>query len=190
MKENIWDPLGITEMTFFLSTRPEMQARVAHMSRRGVSNSTTDKQNVLVYAPIQPVLEPDVEDCLGGSGIFTSPRELFKVIHAVLLASGPLASDTTPIPPAQLLRRSTVDSMFRPQLGVHSREALQRVAEIPRLNRMMGGMPTSASRDWGLGGLLLMDDLPGWRGKGTMTWGGNPNLTWVSLQLYLRGGPS
>lgn len=172
-------------MTFFLSTRPDMQARVVHMSRRVPSDDTASKQEVLVYASTQPVLAPDVEDCLGGGGIFTSPRELFKVIHALLLASGHSASDASPVPPAQLLRRSTVESMFQPQLGVSGRQALQRVAEIPRLNRMMGDMPTSANKDWGLGGLLLMSDLPGWRQKGTMTWGGNPNLTWVSCEFRL-----
>ncbi|KAB5545852.1 beta-lactamase/transpeptidase-like protein [Coniochaeta sp. 2T2.1] len=177
MKQNIWKPLGISDMTFFLSSRPDMQARVAHMTRRVVSD-TGSEDEVLIHSPVQPVLDPDMEDCLGGGGIFTSPRELFNVVRAVLLASDPSASDTAPIPPTQLLRRSTVDSMFQPELGESGRAALQKVAQIPRLNRIMGDMPVSAIRDWGLGGLLLMDDLPSWRGKGTLTWGGNPNLTW------------
>ncbi|KAB5578015.1 beta-lactamase/transpeptidase-like protein [Coniochaeta sp. 2T2.1] len=187
MTQNIWEPLGISDMTFFLSRRPDMQARVAHMTRR-VASDTGSKQEVLAYSPVQPILDPDVEDCFAGGGIFTSPRELFKVIHAVLLASNPSASDTAPIPPTQLLRRSTVQSMFRPQLSESGRASLQKVAQVPRLNRMMGDMPVSASRDWGLGGLLLMDDLPGWRGKGTLTWGGNPNLTWwIDLRAGLCG---
>jgi CubicO group peptidase (beta-lactamase class C family) len=188
MRRHIWEPLGIKDMTFFLSTRPDMQARVAHMTQRIPSDNSTAHEEVLVYAPTQPVLNPDAKDCLGGGGIFTSPRELFKVIHAVLLASRSSASDTAPVPPAQLLRRSTVESMFRPQLGESGREALQRVAQIPRLNRMMGDMPVAAAKDWGLGGLLLMDDLPGWRGSGTMTWGGFPSLTWVSPDLLVGKG--
>lgn len=180
MSTNIWQPLDIKDMTFFLSTRPDMQARVAHMTRRVSSEDPKEKKEELVYAPVQPALDPDVEDCLGGQGIFTTPRELFKVIRAVLLARRSWASDTSPIARAQLLRRSTAESMFRPQLGQAGREALQRVAEIPALNRIMGDMPVSTAKDWGLGGLLVMDDLPGWRGKGTLTWGGSPNLTWVS----------
>lgn len=189
MRSNIWQPLGIRDMTFFLSTRPDMQARAAHMTRRVRSGGPAEKNGALVYAPAQPAPDPDAEDCLGGEGLFASPRELFKVVHAVLLACGPSsAPDTSTIPAAQLLlRRSTAESMFRPQLGRPGREALQRAAEIPRLNRLMGDMPVSAAKDWGLGGLLLMDDLPGWRGKGTMTWGGSPNLNWVSPKVPPRG---
>jgi CubicO group peptidase (beta-lactamase class C family) len=185
MKTYIWEPLGIRDMTFFLSTCPDMQAKVAHMTRRLRNDDPTDPEERLVYSPLQPVLAPDVQDCLGGGGIFTSPRELFKVIHAVLLASGPEAVDDGEIPPGQLLRRSTVQAMFRPQLREAGRGALQKVASIPRLNRMMGDMPVSTRKDWGLGGLLIMEDLPGRRRKGTMSWGGNPNMSWVSPAYLL-----
>jgi hypothetical protein len=171
-------------MTFFLSTRPDMQARVAHMSLR--EESGDNPSQAVVYAPSQPSAKPDLEDCLGGGGLFTSPRELFKVVHALLKATGPSASDAASIPPGQLLRRSTAVSIFQPQLDQSGRDTLQKVAEIPRLNRMMGDMPVSARKGWGLGGLLLLDDLPGWRGKGTMTWGGNPNLTWVSFVREMK----
>jgi len=51
------------------------------------------------------------------------------------------------------------------------------------VNLMMGGLAEDAVRDWGLGGLLVMDDVQGKEGfrsakKGTLTWGGMPNLVW------------
>jgi hypothetical protein len=49
----------------------------------------------------------------------------------------------------------------------------------------MGGTPKNSKKDWGLGGLLLRDDLPDGKAAGTMIWGGLPNLTWVS-ELPLR----
>lgn len=47
----------------------------------------------------------------------------------------------------------------------------------------MGGTPKDIKKDWGLGGLLVMDDLPDGRKAGTMIWGGAPNLIWVSRAL-------
>ncbi|KAK7737320.1 hypothetical protein SLS53_006623 [Cytospora paraplurivora] len=184
MARNIWETLGITDMTFFLSQRPDLQSRLAHMAWRDSSEIPAEQDRPVDYAFVQPVLKPDMEDCQGGGGIFSSPAEYFKVLHALLVAG----SDSAPSHPQggqwdkpaqeQLLRRSSVDAMFAPQLGDGARDALQALSKVPRLNRMMGGMPPSARRDWGLGGLLVLDDVPGWRGKGTMAWGGTPNLTW------------
>ncbi|KUI52858.1 Acyltransferase LovD [Cytospora mali] len=166
---NIWEPLGITDMTFFLSKRADMQARITEMSWRDPGEDPEVQNRPVKYALVQPALNPDMEDCQGGGGIYASPSEYFKVVHALLLARDGKT---------QLLRKSTVDTIFQPQLGTASRKALQTVCQNPWFNRMMGGMPVEARKDWGLGGLLLLDDLPGWRGSGTMTWGGTPNLTW------------
>ncbi|OKL59538.1 hypothetical protein UA08_04991 [Talaromyces atroroseus] len=179
MAQNIWQPLGITDMTFFLSGRDDLRARVASMSKREpyeTSDNPTAK-STSVHAPeYQYCFNPDMADCQGGGGVFGSPVEYIKVLRALLLASD--APDVRPVPPKQLLHRSSVDAMFTPQLGGESQKALQAVAEIPRYNYMMGGMPPDTRKDWGLGGLLVMDDIAGWRSKGTMTWGGTPNLTW------------
>lgn len=94
--------------------------------------------------------------------------DFFKIVYALLLDRDGRA---------ELLCKSTIDSMFQSQLGAASLKALQVVCQNPWFNRMMGGMPFEIRKDWGLGGLLLLDDLPGWRSSGTMTWGGTPNLT-------------
>ncbi|KAI1753210.1 hypothetical protein F4782DRAFT_497140 [Xylaria castorea] len=50
---------------------------------------------------------------------------------------------------------------------------------IPWVVRVtMNDMPITTQKDWELGVLLVMDNLPSWRRRGTITWGGNPNLTW------------
>lgn len=84
-------------MTFFLSTHPYMQARVAHMSLR--EESGDNPSQAVVYAASQPSAKPDLEDYLGGGGLFTLPRELFKAVQALLKATGPSASDAASIPP-------------------------------------------------------------------------------------------
>lgn len=167
---NIWEPLGITDMTFFLSERADMRSRIAEMSWRDPSEDPEVPDQPVKYASFQPAHSTDMEDCQGGGGIYASSSDLFKVVHALLLDCGGTA---------RLLRKSTIDIMFQPQLDAASRRVLQDVCQNPLFNRMMGGMPVEARKDWGLGGLLLLDDLQGWRSSSTMTWGGTPNLTWV-----------
>lgn len=181
MSDNIWRPLAIKDMTFFLSRRPDMQARATEMSWRDPSEDPEIQGRPVKYAPMQPVLNKDMEDCQGGGGIYASPSEFFKIVHALLLGDDGKA---------QLLRKTTIDSMFEPQLGHSSRKTLHAVSENPWFNRMMGGMPSGSRKDWGLGGLLILDTLPGWRRAGTMTWGGTPNLTWVrDIPILHRESP-
>lgn len=170
MTANIWQPLGITNMTFFLSKRADMQACITEMSWRDPSEDPEVQNRPVKYASSQPVHNPDMEDCQGGGGIYASPLDFFKVVHALLLDRDGKA---------RLLGQSTIDAMFQPQLDAAPRRALHDVCQNPWFNRMMGGMPLETQKDWGLGGLLLLDNLQGWRSSGTMTWGGTPNLTWV-----------
>ena len=48
----------------------------------------------------------------------------------------------------------------------------------------MGGTLKDSKKDWGLGGLLLLEDQPDGKAAGTMIWGGLPNLIWVSSIVY------
>lgn len=50
-----------------------------------------------------------------------------------------------------------------------------------KANNAMGGTSKQVKKDWGLGGVLIMDDAPDGKKAGTMLWGGLPNLIWVSL---------
>jgi hypothetical protein len=83
-----------------------------------------------------------------------------KVLHAVLKNDG------------TLLKRETVGDMFQPQLSGQSQVALLKVMSSPDGNTMTGELPEGTKRDWRLGGLSVMQDLEGWKIKGTMTWGG------------------
>lgn len=133
-----------------------------------------------IHNPDQITLRPDMDDAQGGGGIYTSATEFMKVLLALLRATdAPSTSDV------QLLHQSTAQAMFAPQLGPASRARLQAISNIPRFNYMLGGMPVGTRKDWALGGLLVLDNLPGWRRKGTMSWGGTPNLTWVRFLRVL-----
>jgi hypothetical protein len=47
-------------------------------------------------------------------------------------------------------------------------------------NNAFGGTQKNLTKDWGLGGLLIMGDADDGKKAGTMLWGGYPNLIWVS----------
>ena len=157
MQREIWGPLGIEEMTFFLHEREDLMKRMPVMSARDEKSGKA--------VPMPRVVQ--ATDAMGGGGMYATPTEYLKVLHAVLKNEG------------TLLKKETVDEMFRPHLSKDSQQALMKVMSFPEVNLMMGGMPERTEMDWGLGGLLILENMPQWRKKGTMTWGGMPNLTWV-----------
>ena len=55
--------------------------------------------------------------------------------------------------------------------------------EVPMVNEVMSALPLGAKKNWGLAGLMVLEDLKGWRRKGTLTWVGIPDHTWVSRHL-------
>ncbi|KAF2089470.1 beta-lactamase/transpeptidase-like protein [Saccharata proteae CBS 121410] len=158
MEKNIWQPLGIKDMTFFLDRRPDLEARMVDLSKRDPENGKVKRSNArMPYA--------GVTEAMGGQGLFSSASEFAKVLFSLL------ANDE------KLLQRSTVADMVKPHLSKGSRDSLMRTLEDEDTNNAMGGLPKTAKKDWGLAGLLCVDDIPGFR-AGTTLWGGLPNLSW------------
>ncbi len=163
MEKYIWQPLGIKDISFFPKTRADLVARMVKMSVRGEDGQVTVDDG--------PQLTDGAKDCFGGHGAYACAIDYLKVLHSLL------ADDE------KLLKKGTVTDMFKPQLSEMSQNALMKVTEVPAMNNVFGGLPMGTNKNWGLAGMLILDDLPGWRTKGTMTWGGMPNLTWVSFNF-------
>lgn len=161
MKANIWGPLGIKDMTFHLEKRENLRKRMPDMSMRDPEGSgkAVHKEGKTWDDPL--------DGAFGGAGVYASPPEYMKVLVSLLVDDG------------KLLKSSTVDELFRPQLTEESRDSLTHLLKDPALNNMLGGVPLGVKKDFGLAGLLIMEDLEEWARKGTLTWGGLPNLTWV-----------
>lgn len=117
MRKNLWEPLGIQDMTFKLSSRPDLAERMATMSEREAGSSTvkymSGKQSH------QDTDGSEIEACLGGQGIFTSPEEYFKVVKAVLTTEDD----------EKLLKKVTLDEFFKPQLGEGSATAMNGILQ-------------------------------------------------------------
>lgn len=172
MKKNLWEPLGIKGMTFHLDQSPEIKERLAAMSKRegdvhpifGVTLNPTGK---VEWTP--GMMWPDtipVGDEFGGAGGIASATDYLKILQSICANDG------------RLLKPATVDEMFKPQLSEGSKQTWMGIKSIPEMNDCMGGLPKSTNADWGIGGLLTMEDLPTGRKKGSIAWGGLPNLTW------------
>ncbi|KAH7389073.1 beta-lactamase/transpeptidase-like protein [Cadophora sp. MPI-SDFR-AT-0126] len=168
-QQNIWGPLGVKSFTFFPRTRPDLIARLVDMSDRegGVNmfGAAADLNGKVVHRDGEELWNSHLEQCAGGAGGFGAPIDYQKLLHSILADDG------------KLLKSETVKEMFRPQLSDASRTALMETLKIPDLNNLLGGFPLGTKVDWGLGGMMAMEDAGG-RRKGTMIWIGYPNLMW------------
>ncbi|KAL8721283.1 MAG: hypothetical protein Q9225_001987 [Loekoesia sp. 1 TL-2023] len=159
LEKNIWQVLGITDMAFHLEQHEDLRERLADMSMRDPSGGQA------IHSPDRS-WRGDFTDNSGGAGLYSSASEYFRVVQAVLQND------------ERLLKRSTVEVMFKPQLTEQSRVSLMKTLARPEFAAPMGGLSGEVKKDHSLAGLLQMDDVPGGWKKGTLTWGGMPNLTW------------
>ena len=161
MKANIWEPLGIRDMTFHLEKREDLRKRMPDMSIRDPEGSgrAIHKEGKTWDDPI--------DAAFGGAGAYSSAAEYMKILCTLLVDDG------------KVLTSSTLDEMFRPQLTELSRVSLMKLLENPDLNNQLGGLPLGTEKDYAVAGLLTVHDLKGSAKGGTLTWGGLPNLTWV-----------
>jgi CubicO group peptidase (beta-lactamase class C family) len=105
MRENLWEPLGIKDMTFRLSSRPDMRERMADMSFRDEGSGKVGYMEG--RRGYQDVDGGEMLDFMGGDGVFTSAEEYIKILKALL------TTDEDEI----LLKKDTVESFFMSQLG-------------------------------------------------------------------------
>jgi CubicO group peptidase (beta-lactamase class C family) len=111
MKTNLWEPLGIKDMTFFPSSRPDMKARLADMSLRNEEGKVRYTKASMPYLDSEG---NEVTECMGGQGSFTSAEEYLKILRALLVADED----------EKILKKETVESFFSPQLSKKSKDAL------------------------------------------------------------------
>lgn len=170
MEKFIWAPLGIKSMTFHPKTKPACMEKLTDMSvRQGGKNLIfaipADPEGKVEYTEdrVWNLDSPGFAAGIGGFGSLVDYQEILQSI---------CANDE------KLLKRPTVEEMFKPQLSEASRKAWMAKLAIPEINQTYGGLEKGTHADWGLGGCLIMEDLPGGIKKGTMAWGGYPNVQW------------
>ncbi|RYP45709.1 hypothetical protein DL768_007980 [Monosporascus sp. mg162] len=170
LQQSICNPLGITDMTFKLQQHPDMIARRADMSKRG-ADGTPQNEDASYY-------HIDPEDCFGGMGIFASSEAFMLFLCSLLSRDG------------KLLKTETIELMCQPQLGPECEKSINNEIDARR-ETSHGGLlpPVGIKRNHGLGSLMIMEDCDGnyGRQKGSIGWGGYPNIYWVSIRSPSKG---
>ena len=168
MQKNIWEPLGIKDITFWLKDRKDMEKRMPDVSMRDPSGGAA-----AIYSEGMPVFRKDPTQCTGGAGAKASAPEYLKILHAILVNDG------------TLMKPESMDQLFQPGLSAESKQAMLKLLSDPVTNSQLGGLPLEKDKDYALGGMVLLEDMPQWKRKGTLAWGGLPNLIWVCNDTFL-----
>ncbi|ETN36717.1 uncharacterized protein HMPREF1541_08995 [Cyphellophora europaea CBS 101466] len=158
MQKNIFEPLGIADITFF-------PARHLHMAGRLLRKGIRDVTGKVVDGP--PGLAPllgELEDCFGGEGAYGSLPDYLKILQSLLLDD------------ERLLKKETTALMFQPQLSPASKQALTSFMVDP--SPVVGDFTGPNEYDWGLGGILIDGDSHPYRRRNCLIWSGALNLFW------------
>lgn len=190
-QKNIFSPLGIKSMTFHPKNNPAISSKMTDMSIRegGVKmfGNPANPDGKVVYTD-DPLFNPEMPDCTGGAGLYGNLTDYFKVLHSLLQDD------------EKLLKKTTVNAMFQPQLNPAGLQTFENILAIPDVSVQMNDLPQGTKVDYGLGAGLIKSDIPGrWR-AGTLYWSGYANLNWyidrnsgiagiIGSQLHTPGDP-
>jgi CubicO group peptidase (beta-lactamase class C family) len=163
MKEKIWEPLDIKDMTFWPKQNPDMQDRMA-----GISTLNEKGEGPAVDAPDFDSTFA-ATDCLGGAGGYGSIEAYFAFLQAVLRRDPKLLND------------ESWTELFRPQLNEQCKKELNDILKATPMHTQYLGMslPTSIVKQWSFAGLICESGQEGRMSDGTVFWGGVPSMTWV-----------
>ncbi|AEO64873.1 uncharacterized protein THITE_2111226 [Thermothielavioides terrestris NRRL 8126] len=102
----------------------------------------------------------------GGHGLFMTGAAYVKVLRSLLANDG------------KLLRPETVEDMFRDHVGAEAAANFRAAMEGPGSEFFRVGTAPGSRVGYGLGGLLTLENVEGWYGERTLTWGGGFTFTW------------
>ena len=160
MQQRIFNPLGITDAQFHPVTREDLRTRLVDLNPQ-------DPEGLgrAVLAGGGDMNKRSRGD-FGGHGLFMTGFDYSKVLRSLLASDG------------KLLKPTTVDDMFQDHLGPQATEGHQAALASPAGVFFRVGTTPDMKVGHGLGGLLTLEDINGWYGECTLTWGGGMTLAW------------
>ena len=159
IQQHVATPLGITSLVFHLHSYPNLLRRLPEVSIR------KDKSGPVQWTP-EKVWPLDTPDESGGSGAYASIFEYEKILHSITANDGILLSS------------SMVDELFRPEMNPSVRSSLMKILTNETTNNIYGGLPLGTQATYAIGGMVVLEDLPGRRKRGSLHWGGLLNMFW------------
>ncbi|KND92986.1 Acyltransferase LovD [Tolypocladium ophioglossoides CBS 100239] len=160
MQQRIFDPLGIADAQFYPVTREDLRARLVDLNPHD-----PEALGRAVLAGGGDMNKRTRGD-FGGHGLFMPGAAFVKVLRSLLAGDG------------KLLQPATVDDMFQHRLGPQTTAGHQAALAGPMGVFFRVGIDPETKVGHGLGGLLTLQDVHGWYGERTLTWGGGLTLTW------------
>ena len=171
MQKYIWEPLGISNITFHPHERPDVLQNLATLTARGgiedpMGNFPSHTGKKVEWLEERLWDLPTADEC-GGQGLCGSPVSYLKMMQSILDDDG------------KLLRSETIEEMFKPQLGPGSRQAYEKSFEEEVYKDSFASHKEGTKASWGLGGMIVLQDEATGRKSGTLSWSGLPNLLWT-----------
>ncbi|KAF2494978.1 putative transesterase [Lophium mytilinum] len=162
MQRNIFEPLGMSSSTFYISEHPELDSRRAGIGFRSSPNGPLTSR-----ADPAPSNRPLAR---GGNGIYTTPNDYAKLLRAIIhIEDGILGPDA-------------LSEFFKPQLA--DPKHLQVFCDGSMHDSVFPEFPRGTAINHGLGGAINVADVPGKRKRGSMTWSGATGSRWfIDLEM-------
>ncbi|KAJ5661350.1 beta-lactamase [Penicillium longicatenatum] len=160
MQQRIFDPLGITDGQFYPVKREDLRGRLVDLNP-----DDPDALGRAVLGGGGDMNKRTIGD-FGGHGYFLPGADFMKVLHSLLANDG------------KLLKAATVDNMFQNHLNPQAMAGHQAALASPAGPFFRVGTDPGMKVGHGLGGLLTLENIDGWYGEHTLTWGGGLTFTW------------
>jgi CubicO group peptidase (beta-lactamase class C family) len=160
VRQRVFEPLGVADGQFYPVTREDLRARLVDLN--------PDDPDGFGRAVVGGGGGGNVHSRgdFGGHGLFMTGVGFAEVMRSLLANDG------------RLLRPATVDDMFRHHLSAEATAGQQALLASPAGVFFRSGFEAGMRAGHGLGGVLLLQDVEGWHGEHTMSWGGGLTLTW------------
>ena len=169
IQQHVAAPLGIESIVFRISSYPDIHRRLPAVSLRKEKDGPVEWTANTVW----PV---DLTEDSGGSGAYASIVDYQKILHSIT------SNDS------KLLQSSMVDELFRPDMSPVVRAAVREVLKNDTVNNIYGGLPKGTDVTYAIGGMVVLEDLPGRRTKGSLHWGGLLNtFFWMDRTAGVSG---
>ncbi|TVY35060.1 Acyltransferase [Lachnellula subtilissima] len=167
MQKHIWHPLGIQNITFHSGKKPFVKENLVKMSRR-VGNPTFGLpiRNEEKVEWLDESFSNTTPDEYGGGGLTGSATDFMKILQSIGSNDG------------KLLGPAAIDEMFTPQLTGTAAKTYQDDIGLPFMQEQFASHKAGTKVNWGLGGMMVLEDEDTGRTSGTLSWSGMPNLLW------------
>lgn len=157
MQEHVFKPLGMRDTGFWPEKLPQTAGR-------SVASSFREGEGLKSGPPTAPA-EHEMES--GGAGLFTTASD-YSVFMTGLLQG-------------KLVGEGTLAQMFTPQLNEAQSKMLEIISYHSCIQPAIAPeFPKGLALNFGIGGVMNTEDVPGKRRRASLMWSGMCNSRWVS----------